>query len=398
MKSAKNLFIITVLFSFSVSIFGSFLVFNYMNGTSNKDTSLFPGTSNQDIKKITSSNPDLKTLQSNVKTIASVVSPSVVNIIISKDVQIYRSDPFGFFQEPSGTVKRNVGGGSGFFITKNGLILTNKHVVSDTNASYTIIEANGDEYEGKVISLDPTNDLAIIKAYKSGKEINDAIPVSFVNETSSIQVGDFIVAIGNALAQFQNTVTFGVISGLGRNIQAGDQIGGSVEQLSGLIQTDAAINPGNSGGPLVNLSGEVVGINTAVAEGANGLGFAIPLSQTEIDYLIQSIKKYNSIKRAYLGIRYFSINKSIQSQLKLKSDFGDYIPKDDSTSIISGGPADKAGLKPGDIITEVDSTPLGNGISIRDIIKNKFPGEKIKLKVIRSDGKSDYIDLKLGQF
>ncbi|MCK9272214.1 trypsin-like peptidase domain-containing protein [Candidatus Gracilibacteria bacterium] len=393
MNTNKNLFILTVLFSFIVSIFGSFLVFNYL---STKDSNIpvdivnnMNGQNNEP-KKIV----NLSDLQGNVKEIVKNLNTSVVNIVISKDIQTYRSDPYGFFYQPSGTVKQKVGGGSGFFVTKNGLVLTNKHVVSDPNASYTIITSSNEEFEGKILALDPSNDLAILKAYKVGKEITINNPVSLINDTKSIEVGDFIIAIGNALAEFQNTTTFGMVSGLGRTIQAGDQMSGSSEQLSGLIQLDAAINPGNSGGPLVNLSGQVIGINTAIAAGANGLGFAIPMSQKEVDYMIKSIEKYGKIVRPYIGIKYFPLDKNIAKNLNLKSEVGDYISSEPG-SILKDGPAYKAGLMGGDIILEADSIKLGNGITIKNIIKNKFPGDKIKLKILRGD-EEKYIDLILG--
>ena len=183
-----------------------------------------------------------------MKSVAKKLSPSVVSIIVSKDVQTYKTDPFGFFYEPSGTVRKKVGGGTGFFITKEGLVLTNKHVVSDPVASYTIISASGEEFVGKVLSFDPTNDLAVVQAYDiDGKKLTDREPVNFIGNESPLEVGDFLIAIGNALAEFKNTVTFGVISALGRTIEAGDMGTQQTELLTGLIQTDAAINPGNSG-------------------------------------------------------------------------------------------------------------------------------------------------------
>ncbi len=172
----------------------------------------------------------------------------MVSIIVSKDVQTYKTDPFGFFYEPSGTVRRKVGGGTGFFVTKDGLILTNKHVVSDPTASYTIISSAGEEFTGKVLAFDPTTDLAIVQTSDiDGKKLTDREPVTFALNSNSLEVGDFLIAIGNALAEFKNTVTFGVVSALGRTIEAEDMGSQSTELLTGLIQTDAAINPGNSG-------------------------------------------------------------------------------------------------------------------------------------------------------
>jgi S1-C subfamily serine protease len=204
-------------------------------------------------------------------------------------MKVYRTDPFGFFYEPSGTVRRKVGGGTGFFVRPDGYLLTNKHVVSDPKAQYSIILSNGEELDGTVLAFDPTTDLAVVRAYrKDGKPYDSAVPVTLVSQTSDLSVGSFVIAIGNALSEFQNTVTFGVVSGLGRSIEAGSP-DGATEQLTGLVQTDAAINPGNSGGPLVNLSGRVVGINTAVTQGANGIGFAIPLSEKIVRGIVDSV-------------------------------------------------------------------------------------------------------------
>jgi serine protease Do len=393
MNTNKNLFILTVLFSFIVSIFWSFLVFNYL---STKDSNIpvdivnNMNWQNNEPKKIV----NLSDLQWNVKEIVKNLNTSVVNIVISKDIQTYRSDPYWFFYQPSWTVKQKVGWWSGFFVTKNWLVLTNKHVVSDPNASYTIITSSNEEFEWKILALDPSNDLAILKAYKVWKEITINNPVSLINDTKSIEVWDFIIAIWNALAEFQNTTTFWMVSGLGRTIQAWDQMSWSSEQLSGLIQLDAAINPGNSGWPLVNLSGQVIWINTAIAAGANWLGFAIPMSQKEVDYMIKSIEKYWKIVRPYIWIKYFPLDKNIAKNLNLKSEVWDYISSEPG-SILKDWPAYKAWLMWWDIILEADSIKLWNWITIKNIIKNKFPGDKIKLKILRWD-EEKYIDLILG--
>lgn len=163
-------------------------------------------------------------IESDVKGVASRVGPSVVSIVVSKDMQTYRTDPFGFFYEPAGTVRRKIGGGTGFFVRKDGYVLTNKHVVADPQASYSIVLSNGEELDGKVLGFDPTTDLAMVRAYrKDGKPYESAVPVTVIPKTGDLSVGSFVVAIGNALAEFQNTLTFGVVSGLGRSIEAGDQ-------------------------------------------------------------------------------------------------------------------------------------------------------------------------------
>lgn len=300
----------------------------------------------------------LKSLGTSVKSVAKKLAPSVVSIIVSKDVQTYKTDPFGFFYEPSGTVRRKVGGGTGFFVTKDGLVLTNKHVVSDPSASYTIITSAGEEFNGKVLAFDPTTDLAMVQAYDaSGKKLSGRNPVAFVDASDSMEVGDFLIAIGNALAEFKNTVTFGVVSALGRTIEAGDVGSQETELLTGLIQTDAAINPGNSGGPLVNLDGKVIGINTAIASNANGLGFAIPLSGKEVKYLIDSVQKSGVIKRAFVGVRTAPLTPEVAKSLNLSITSGDLIANSPD-AIVPKSPAEKAGLTSGDIITEAAGTAL----------------------------------------
>jgi len=178
---------------------------------------------------------DLVNLESSITDEVSNISPSVVSIIIKKDLVVYRSDPWGFFQQPIGNVRRQIGGGSGFFITKDGTILTNKHVISDNNATYTVITNDGTEYDAQVVATDPINDLAVIKIEdSSGKEFP---PLSFIESQDNVKLGSFAIAIGNALAEFQNSISLGIVSGKDRDIEA------SGEKLTGLIQTDATINP-----------------------------------------------------------------------------------------------------------------------------------------------------------
>ncbi|MDD2565875.1 MAG: trypsin-like peptidase domain-containing protein [Candidatus Gracilibacteria bacterium] len=397
MNSDKRYIIYMIILTCFISISTSLIVYKVASD-SNKVSQI--NTSQTTNNTTTQNNVNLKSLEKNVKDIAKNISPSVVSIIISKEVQTYKTDPYGFFQKQTGTLKQAVGGGTGFFINKLGLILTNKHVVGDPNASYTVIASNGKEYSGKVLAIDPTNDLAIVQALDiNGKALSNTPAVTFNGSASNIEVGSFVVAIGNALAEFQNTVTFGVISGIGRSIEAGDQNSRSSEQLTGLIQTDTAINPGNSGGPLVNLNEEVVGINTAIASGANGLGFAIPLSQKEVDYIISSVQKTGKIQRAFVGIRYIPLTPEIAKSLKIKIENGNYIGAGtNQEGVVAGSPAEKAGLKTGDIITEVNGVKLINGLNIKDIIKDKFPGDKISLKVLKSNGEEKMLELILGAF
>ena len=226
-------------------------------------------------------------------------SLAVVSIVITKDVPIidqYYINPFeGFFGEPfgieipqyqqKGTQKQEVGGGSGFIVSSDGLVLTNKHVVFDVKADYTVLTNDGKKYPAKILAKDPAQDLAVLKI--EGKNF----PTVELGDSDKLQIGQTIIAIGNALGEFRNTVSVGVISGLGRTITA--EGGGFVETIENVIQTDAAINKGNSGGPLINLKGEVVGINTATVMGAQNIGFAIPINRAKKD--IEQVKTTNKI-------------------------------------------------------------------------------------------------------
>ena len=385
MKNPHILFILTILCAFFTTLFSNiFLQGIGFSGT--KNTAV-----NSQKENVKTRTPSLGNLETSVKSVAKKISPSVVSIVISKEIQTYKTDPYGFFFEPSGTIRRKVGGGTGFFVTKDGLVLTNKHVVSDPNASYTIITAWGEEFTGKVLAFDPSSDLALVQTYDvDGKKLLDREPVDFAQSTTSLEVGDFLIAIGNALAEFNNTVTFWVVSALNRTIEAGDMGTNEIELLTGLIQTDAAINPGNSGWPLVNLDAKVIGINTAIASNATGLGFAIPLSEKEVRYLVDSVEKNGVIKRAFIGIRTVSLTQNIAKNMNIDITSGDLIVNS-SDAVIANSPASKAGLESGDIIIEAAGISIENNVTIRDIIKDKVPGDEIILKVWKK--KSEKIEI-----
>ncbi|MBX4201062.1 trypsin-like peptidase domain-containing protein, partial [Candidatus Parcubacteria bacterium] len=252
-------------------------------------------------------------------------SPSVVSIVISKNLPVYEQqfiNPFGDMpgfgiQIPQyvqkGTKYQEVGAGSGFIVSSDGLILTNKHVVSDKEAEYTVLTSDGTEFSAKVVALDPVQDLAVIKLQSDA-----TFPAIKIGDSSGIQIGQGAIAIGNALGQFSNTVSVGVVSGLGRTVSASGAQGFS-ETLEGIIQTDAAINPGNSGGPLVNLRGEVIGINTAMADNAQSIGFAIPINIAKKD--IDQIIKTNKIVYPFLGVRYVAVDEQVKEKYNLPVDY-----------------------------------------------------------------------------
>jgi len=340
-------------------------------------------------------------------------SPSVVSIIISKYLPVYEQqfiNPFGDipgfnspfnFQIPQyvqkGTQKQEVGAGSGFIVSEDGLILTNKHVVIDKAAEYTVLTNDGKKYPAKVLALDPVQDLAIIKIQESPAELEGGkkFPSIKLGDSSGIQIGQGAIAIGNALGEFRNTVSVGIISGLGRTISASGEQGFS-ETLEGVIQTDAAINPGNSGGPLLNLKGEVIGVNVAMAEGAQTIGFAIPINIAKKD--IDQIIKTNKIVYPFLGVRYVLVNEQVKQKYGLSVGYGVLVlsSANGEPAVISGSAAEKAGLKEKDIILEFNSEKIIQDNSMTKIIAKYNPGDKVTLKILRS-GKEMDIEVILGE-
>lgn len=209
--------------------------------------------------------------------------------------------------------------------------------------------------------------------------------VSFISDEDEIQVGNFVLAIGNALAEFQNTLTFGVVSGLNRSIQAQNGAD-SAEDLAGLIQTDTAINPGNSGGPLIGMDGRVIGMNTAIAAGANGLGFAIPMTAKEVAFLKKSVETSGAIRRPFIGIRYVPITKAIATAMKLPVERGNLVSGNGQNAVVAGSPAEKAGIEAGDILLEADGKPLSSNYTVREALRGKSPGESVTVKIRKKTG------------
>jgi len=316
------------------------------------------------------------------------VSPSVVTVGISK-TQASRGyfefnpfDPFTpFRQVPGKEQKLEQDIGSGFIISSDGLIVTNKHVVSDVDAIYRVITKDDKTFDVEKIYRDPTNDIAIIKVNGTG-----LTPVE-MGDSSKIKVGQLAIAIGTALGEFRHTVTTGVVSGVGRGITAGSPFEGYVERLDNVIQTDAAINAGNSGGPLLNSSGQVIGVNTAVSGEGQNIGFAIPINV--IKESIDNFNKTGQFNRPFLGVRY----KTIARDQAVLNDIpeGAYI-----VEVVDGSPAAKAGIKVGDIITKLDDTRLtGDNAELSKIISKKKVGDSMKVTLWR-DGKESTVSVKLG--
>jgi len=273
-------------------------------------------------------------------------------------------------------------------INTDGTIITNRHVVPKGTTKVSVTLSDGTELtDVNVIGRTNDNDALDVAFLKINDKKGKTLTAAKLGDSSKVQVGDRVVAIGNALGQFQNTVTSGIISGFGRSIQAGDETGGQSETLQNLFQTDAAINQGNSGGPLVNLSGEVIGINTAIAGGsAQSVGFALPIN--DLQGLVSSVLKTGKLERPYLGVRYVGITDDIAYEYNLSVKRGAYVfaPNRQEESVVSGSPADKAGLKDKDIITQIDDTKLDEKNSLISVLGRKSVGDKATLHVLR-DGK-----------
>jgi len=309
--------------------------------------------------------------------LAKEVGPSVVSV----NVTTTTSGRGGFFDASPSQVQS---AGTGFIVSKDGLIATNRHVVQGSD-NVTVTLSDGTELEsvekvGQTNEGDPL-DIAFLKVKDAkGKELK---PVK-LGDSSKVRVGEKVLAIGNALGQFQNTVTTGIISGYGRDVEAADASGMNAETLQNLFQTDAAINQGNSGGPLINMSGEVIGINTAVAgDGAENIGFAIPINDAK--GLIDSVIKTGKLERPYLGVRYVSLTDDYAFELGIDTKRGAYIVPDSGgqSSVIKGSPADKAGFRPKDIITKINGQEINERNSLTSLVGRHGVGEEVTVTYVR---------------
>lgn len=326
------------------------------------------------------------TEESVVIDVVDKVSPAVVTVGITTSrrigdiLEFNPFDPFSPFQRRPGKsqkLEQDIGSG---FIVDGGLVVTNKHVVEVPDATYRVITKDDKTYEVKKIYRDPSNDLAILKIEASG------LPTVEMGDSDKIKVGQMAIAIGTALGEFRHTVTTGVISGVGRGIEAGSPFESSAERLDNVIQTDAAINPGNSGGPLLNSSGQVVGVNTAVSSEGQNIGFALPINVVK-----EALANFNAtgqFNRPYLGVRYQMIPK----QTAILNDIpeGAYLQE-----VVKGSPAEKVGLQDEDIITKIDGNKLTDDNDLAKVISKKKVGDSMTLTVWR-DEKEMEIKVTLG--
>lgn len=340
-------------------------------------------TSNEARQQIISNESEL------ISGIAKTVGESVVSVNVSSSA--VARDFFGFEQPVE-----EEAAGTGFIINKDGIVITNRHVVPSGTTSVSVTLSDGTELTdvevlGRTSDNDPL-DVAFLKITDAkGKTLVPAI----LGDSSKVEVGDKVVAIGNALGQFQNTVTSGIISGYGRDIEAGDSsnyASGETETLLNLFQTDTAINSGNSGGPLININGEVIGINVAVADAEN-IGFALPIN--DVKGLIASVEKSGKLERPYLGVRYILLTDDYAYTYNLETKRGAYIaPGGAGASVVADSPAAKAGIKEKDVITAINDVKIDENNSLVSVLGKHAVGDTVKLTVIR-DGKEISVNVKL---
>ena len=318
-------------------------------------------------------------------TIAAIdkVLPAVVSITITKRVP----------QDINGVIttkKIVVGSGTGFVISSDGLILTNRHVVNQKEqGEYRIHFQSGKNYYAQFIGIDPLNDLAILKIFDKN------LPIVQLGDSDKLRLGSTVIAIGNALGRYQNSATKGIVSGIGRNLYASDDEGDETN-LTNVIQTDAQINPGNSGGPLINLKGEVVGINVAIDTSGDAIGFAIPINDAKS--VITSVKQTGRIIRPRLGVNYIMLNEDLAAENNLPVTQGAWlVDSPDQPAIMPNSPAQKAGLQANDIILEINAQPLNEQLSLTQKIQQYRPGQTIGLRVLRG-GRQLIIKVTLDEF
>ncbi|MCX7616019.1 MAG: trypsin-like peptidase domain-containing protein [Patescibacteria group bacterium] len=314
------------------------------------------------------------------------VLPAVVSISVFKNQDKRQDSKISFSQKPKNSLQE---GGSGFFVDNKGTIVTTLHVISSNpETEYQITTFNNKVYKAKKIGVSFVNDVAFLKI-----EPNVKTPFIPLGDSSNLQLGQEVFAIGNVLGIFQNTVSKGIISGLSRSIVAKNQE--MEEDLHGLIQTDAAINPGNSGGPLIDSQGKVIGINSASVAYAENIGFAIPINSIKKE--LEKIRRFGSLKIPFLGVRYILINKKVQEIFKVPVNQGALVASPNpkiKPAVIPRSPAEKGGIKEGDIILEINNLAITPQNKIEEILEKTSQKEILKIKLLRK-GKIKILQIKL---
>jgi serine protease Do len=334
-------------------------------------------------------------------TIAVVedVAPAVVSIVIEKErADVLAFDDYGydfyapFLAEDLYTEEElhefvEIGGGTGFFVTQDGYIVTNKHVISDEGAVFTVLTNDGRTLDATVVATHPFEDLAVLDVEGEG------YPTVTLEDSGNIFIGQTVIAIGYSLSEFQNTVTKGVVSGLNRSLLAGDYL--NEVFIDNAIQTDAAINPGNSGGPLVNLHGEVVGVNTAISSEGYGIGFAIPVSSVE--RVIDDVLAYGYVRHPWLGVQYLQLDSLYSEEFGFEVTEGAYVFGDGTSGVFEGSPADLGGIQNGDVILRIDGVDVTQANTLSDIVATYQPEDIVTLTILREGAVFDLF-IELGEY
>ncbi|MDD5098240.1 MAG: trypsin-like peptidase domain-containing protein [Candidatus Pacebacteria bacterium] len=329
--------------------------------------------------------------KSKIVEIAKKICPAVITIVASRDLpqvdEYYfvpmRGEKVAFPKKMNGEKqKTKIGGGSGFIISKDGYVLTCNHVVEDADADYTVIIGPEHMHKAKVLTRDPLTDTAILKI---NSDVN--LPFLKLGDSDKVELGETVMAVGNPLGEFEDTLSVGIVSGLSRKITAYNHsfdTNSKATSLRGLIQTDAAINPGNSGGPLVNMDGEAIAINTAMIMGAENIGFALPINYIKED--LSEVKNHGRVKRPYLGVKYIILNEQIAKANKIDCYYGALVVREmfGEPAVAKGSSAEAAGLKEYDIILEINGKKITQDNSINDVLGEYSIGEKIYLLVLRN--------------
>jgi serine protease Do len=334
--------------------------------------------------------------KSPIISIAKKVCPAVITVVASRflpEIEEFCFLPFkgekiAFPKKIKGNHRTKIGGGSGFIVSKDGYVLTCNHVVEDKEADFTIIIDPDHKYPAKVLDKDPLIDMAILKIQ------GDDFPFLKLGDSDKLELGEEVLAVGNPLGEFEDTISWGIVSGLSRKINACSGFNSNITSLRGLIQTDAAINPGNSGGPLVNMKGEVIGINSAMIMGAENIGFALPINYIKDE--LKEVKKEGRIKRPYLGVKYIILNPEISKTNKIDVHYGALIVREmfGEPAVAKGSCAESSGLKDYDIILEINKEKINQDNPLADIVSKYSIGDTVILKVLR-EGKEIELNVNL---
>ena len=316
------------------------------------------------------------TKKSPIIKIAKDTMPAVVSILISEKDKKNNKKSYNFDEV-------EINNGSGFIVDESGIVLTNRHILNDQPADYSVITNNGEKFKAEIIARDPINDIAILKIADL-QEKNARFPIIKLGDSNKVELGESAIAFGNALGIFKNTVSAGIISGLGRHISAKINLRAEAQKMRGLIQTDAAINPGNSGGPLVNIKGEAIGINSVMLYGAENIGLAIPINIIKKD--LEDLKKFGHIRRPLLGVRYLILDENLKEKFNLASSRGALIINENGhrPGVVPKSPAESADLKEKDIIMEINDEKITAEKTIEDFLDNFSAGDILRLKILRA--------------